>query len=204
MGYENSAADNPFAGEPARADLWEQGFLAGFTQPGVQHERFVDPDALEAYLEGVGTGAKARLALPPDVGGVGDEDTALPPTNAAFEFGLHTLGNRTFDSVFPTAGGIPGVVARLFDVGVRTWLQPDDWEGAIDQPHEAYVVLCPRTDHGLRALDGGYWAAPVREFYYEVIDDAKAHPHAEAFVARCSRADGLCGPVWPGPAHWSP
>ncbi|TXG92151.1 hypothetical protein DW322_20725 [Rhodococcus rhodnii] len=199
-GSGDMAVENPFADDAARGDLWEQGFLAGFAAPSVEHERSVEPDLLEAYLEGQVAGARARLALPPDVGGVGDVDTEIPAANAAFEFGVHTLGNHVFDRVFPAAGSMTGLVGAVVHPSVEPTLVAADWEGPMDGPDEKYVAVCPRDDHDGTGDEHGYWAAPGRDFFYEVIGDLAAHDHDEAFVARCSLADGGTGAIWVGPA----
>jgi hypothetical protein len=199
------AVQNPFTADPVKGEVWEQGFVAGFSEPETDHVLPLAPELLEIYQTGEQVGRDERRRLPPEEGGVGhpEGNEASHLAEVAEELGIHTLGHFFLEMVFKGAGGLIGIVATALQIPGDVQLRPlePDFTGPIDQPNEHFMALCPRADHSL-VLEGvttdGYWAGPGRDFFSEAVADMKGHGHPEALVARCDLDDGTCGAVWPG------
>ncbi len=215
------AIQNPFSDNAVLGEAWEEGYLAGFAEPEVDHLRPFAPDILDAYRQGEQSGRDERRQLPPDAGGVpgeGGESLLDVLKEVAKEVGLHAVGHFVFEFIFdkvpkdpklpvvPTRpiGGLIFLVLSVIEIQTDSPIGPleDDWEGPADQPGDTFVAVCPRDDHAL-ALQGatneGYWAGQGQQFFGDALSDVLAHGHAEALVARCSVPDGECGAVWVGP-----
>jgi hypothetical protein len=200
------AAQNPFADDDSKGELWERGYLAGFNEPDVDHVPGpFSQELLDVHKLGETAGRQDRAAAPPNSDGA----TWVGPD---FDFGelpehilIHGFG-VALEKIGVAAGGLIALVLTVVtipgDVQLRP-LEPDEAPLPLDPtPVEgnSYVAVCPRTDHPM-VLQGvtsdGYWAAGARDTFVGAVADMKAHGHAEAFVARCSVSDKTCGPVWP-------
>ncbi|MDM5223532.1 hypothetical protein QUF86_22925 [Peribacillus sp. NJ11] len=199
------AIQNPYTDDSVLGNAWEQGYLAGFTEPEVDHFRPFAPDLLQVYQEGEQTGRDDRRSLPPppDGGGIDEQGGHSDLAEVAKELGLHTLGHGFLEMIFKEAGGLISLVLTALTIPTDTPIEPleEDWSGPADQPDDIYVAICPREDHPLvmhGVTNEGYWAGQGHQFFSDALADMQAHEHAEAFVARCSVPEGSCGAVWPG------
>jgi len=201
------ALENPFVNDPVKGDVWEQGFLAGFAEPEVDHLRPFSQELLEIYGAGEQVGRDERRRLPPNSGGEpedgGDESQLLSfLIKLAEEAGVHTMGHFVLHGVFKNVGGLLTLMPMVIGIPGDVQLGPidPDFTGPVDQPEEHFIALCPRDDHPIimTGVVEGYWAGLGRDFYSEALTDMKAHGHPEAVVARCAFAEGTCGAIWPG------
>ncbi len=194
------AAQNPFAADQVLGDAWEQGYLAGYSEPETDHLRPFSPELLDAYQQGELAGRDDRRLLPADTGGEGADESQLAVV--ALEVGLHTLGHIVFEKAFGAIGGLGALLITVLQIPGDVMLQPvePDWTGPADEPDDVYVAVCPRDDHGpvQGGTPEGYWSGQGHPSYAAALADMKAHRHAEAAVARCSVPNGECGLVWPG------
>ena len=55
---------NPYAGDPDREPVWEQGYEAGFAEPEVDHTPPLEAEQLDVFAEGEKTGRDDRRAEP--------------------------------------------------------------------------------------------------------------------------------------------
>jgi hypothetical protein len=193
------AIQNPHTDDPVLGEAWEEGYLAGYAQPEVDHLRPFAPNILDVYLEGEMAGRDERRLLPPSEGGDGNSDLPL----VAVEQGLHVLGHKFFEDIFGRFGGLIPLVITALQIPTDSPMRPmdDDWTGPADKPDDQFIAVCPRDDHGpaVGATPDGYWTGPARTSYADAFVDMRQHGHDEAAVARCSVPDGECGLVWPGP-----
>jgi hypothetical protein len=199
------SVQNPFGQDPVLGGPWEEGYLAGFSEPETDHFRPFEPDILDAYRRGEQVGRDDRRRLPPDSGGVSEEGESGVfefLKLAAEEIGLHTLGHGFFHSVFGKVGGLLSLMPLVLQIPGDVILHPmeDDWTGSVDMAEDSFVAVCPRTDHG--PMEGvtpeGYWTGPGRQFFSDALADKLQHQHVESAVCRCSVPSGECGLVWPG------
>lgn len=197
------ATRNPFVSNPATAEVWELGYVAGFAQPETDHFLPFSEELLNVYQRGEQVGRDDRRRLPPGDAPAEGHSQWAEFGEAAFEFGfVHALGEGLVHLGLK-AGGL---VMLVFDVVQIpgdvsfTALEPD-YEGPVDQEGESYVVVCGRTDHAMQpdgvVTDDGYFVGPERQSFREAAADRRGHQHMEAIVVRCSAADSTCGPIWP-------
>lgn len=203
------ASENPFSGNTQLGGAWEEGYLAGFSEPEVDHFRPFAPDVLEAYSAGDMAGRDDRRSLPPGAGGTPDQADVEESgglweflAHAAEESGIHLLAHKFFHDIFGRVGGLIPLLITVVQIPGDVQLKPmeDDWAGPVDMPEDTFVAVCTRDDHGPMegATAEGYWTGPARQFFSEALADKMNHHHAEAGVARCSMPNGDCGLVWPG------
>jgi hypothetical protein len=198
------ATINPFADDPVTGDVWEQGFLAGHSEPEVDHLPPFSPELLDAFQQGESAGRDERRLLPPAEGG--DETSEGGLAEVAEEVGLHALGHYAFEKLFGAIGGLIALVITVVQIPGDVQLRPlePDWEGAADQPDEQYVALCPRIDHPLAQVgvtQDGYWTGLAQPTYADALSEAQGHGHSETVVCRVSVQDATCGAVWPGKSN---
>jgi hypothetical protein len=195
---------NPFVSNPPVAEVWKLGYIAGFAEPETDHFLPFSEELLDAYQRGEQTGRDDRRLLPPgDAPAEEGHSQWAEFGDAAFEFGfVHALGEGLVHLGLKTGG----LIMLVFDVVQIpgdvsfTALEPD-WEGPVDQDGESYVAVCGRTEHAMQpdgvVTDDGYWVGLERQSFRESAADRLGHQHPEAIVVRCSRADSICGSVWP-------
>jgi hypothetical protein len=209
---------NPFTDDPTKADVFEQGYVAGFMDPDSSDFRPFAPDLLEAFQQGFQAGRVDR-STPPTVDPASrwlakPEAEQLREGNGLAEGGEHVAMFAVFhglDHVFKDVAAkefspIPLIelvilALQLQDTPLQE-LPPDfraEFNRGEDDPAIHYIAMCPRSDHDLTAAGAtpdGYWLGLDRSHFLDAVDDTMAHGHSEAFVARCSLQDDTCGPVW--------
>ncbi|MDA2394493.1 hypothetical protein PDN30_15970 [Bacillus cereus] len=193
---------NPYSSDKDKGEAWEQGYLAGFTEPDKPHDYYlvVSPEILQAYQEGVKSGHDDRYSLSTNSGGPGAQSELA---EVARDIGLTVIGHMFMDMLFGAAGGLISVVVEVLKIPGDVQLQKldDNWSGPCNQSNDTYVAVCPRKDHQ-QVLPGvssdGYWAGNGHSKYEDALAEMQAHGHAEAFVVRCNVSEGTCGAVWPG------
>jgi hypothetical protein len=192
------ATTNPFASDPDKGEVFEQGYLAAFADPDVSDFMPLSPDLLDVYKRGAQSGRDDR-AKPP-AGEHGGEWVELGSELAEHAF-VHALGMAA-EGVFKVAGGLVSLVLTVITIPGDVMLHPLEPEDEMpsDQPGDTYLAMCTRIDHPM-VIEGvtsdGYWTGPAREQWIDAANDRAEHGHPEALVARCSIPDKTCGPVWP-------
>jgi hypothetical protein len=196
------ATQNPFADDVAKGEVWEQGYLAGFNEPEIDHSPGpLTAELLDVYNRGEQEGRNDRRDEVGEVGWVApDFDFGELPEHIA----LHAFG-VAFETIGVKMGGLIALVATVLSIPGDTALHPLNSDGgslALDTtPMEGntYIAVCPRSDHPMAqkgVTEDGYWTGLGRSTFVDAVSDMRAHTHAEAFVARCSLSEGTCGPVW--------
>ncbi|TKH17597.1 hypothetical protein FC697_22110 [Bacillus wiedmannii] len=204
------ATQNPYLYDNILGNTWEQGYLAGFNEPEVDHLRPYSSDLLQVYQEGEQSGRDDRRSLPPDEVGINEQGNQ----SEFFEFlkeladhaGLHVLGHRFFEMVFKDVGGLIPLVLTSLQISTDSPIHPleEDWQGPANQSDNSesiFIAVCPLKNHPQVLTDvttEGYWTGKGHQFYSDALAEMQAHGHAEAFIARCSVTEGTCGAVWPG------
>jgi hypothetical protein len=188
------ATINPFADDNVKGDIWEQGYLAGFAEPQVEHFRPFAPELLEVYKVGQ-EGGRNDHSEGPSGGGAWAEAVGEVGEHAL----IHAVG-MALEKVVGAAGGLVALVLTVVTIPGDVMLPlPEDFSGPSDEEDATYFGVCPRTDHSSDTegvTSDGYWIGPIRGTWFSAAEEMKAHGHAEAFVARCSLEDGTCGAVW--------
>jgi len=184
---------NPFAGDSVKGDVWEQGYLAGFSSLGDGQPPPFAPDLVDVYVAGTRAGSDDRSEGP------GDGERWAGFEELAEHIFLHAVG-EFLTKIIGKTGGLIALVVSVLDIS-DTPLHPlpPEFRGPSDQLDDLYVAVCPRDDHSLviqGTTNDGYWTGTGRTAFADAATDMKTHGHAEAFVARCSRAEGTCGAVW--------
>lgn len=116
-----AAPNNPYAGTPL-ADVWQQGFDAGFAQPDEDHPAPspFTPDAQTVYSEGVLAGSEtgkppqggASVGPPPgESGGTSDSDSSESRWTQALKLAAEKVGGAAGDKLLELAS--PANVAML-------------------------------------------------------------------------------------------
>jgi hypothetical protein len=204
------ATKNPFSIDPAKAQSWEQGWMAGFNQPDDERVPPLVAELLEVFNQGV-TEGRADKARPLENGQTWCAASELPdvgPSSPEFENisesqkeMIETLAvHTTFEllkEIFENASiGLVGLIFEVVqipgDVSIKT-LEPD-FSGPLQEDNIVFLGVCPRTDHSFS--DHSPWVGPVRTSFLDAAADLKAHNHPEAFIVRTSIKDGTIGPVW--------
>jgi hypothetical protein len=213
---------NPFVSDPVKADVFEQGFAAGFMDPDSSDFRPLSADLLDAFQQGFRAGRTDRSA--PPVAGVSSKwllptEVGTLHTNNELPEGLvHAIMIALFhgaDHMFKDVASLPAgtvtpiplidLVMIALDIPGDTSLgelPPDfsrEFNRAETDPKIHFIGLCPRQDHtqtspGVTSV--GYWTGQDRSGLFDAADDIAAHGHSEAFVARCDLNAGTCGAVW--------
>lgn len=209
---------NPFASDPIKAEIFEQGYLFGFMDPDSNDFRPLAPDLLEVFQQGFQSGRTDRSAPP-----VGDqtcrwltaaevetlhESGALPES---IEHAIVFLACHAADHIFKDFSGtrispFPWIDVFIFTQGltdVQLQEVPPDFRAMFNLPENDpsihYAVMCPRTDHDnttAGVTTDGYFVGPNHNNLFDAANDMNAHGHHEAFVARCNLNDNTCGIVW--------
>lgn len=188
------ATENPYADDNAKGEVWELGYLAGFTEPERNHFRPYSPELLSIYSEGVEAGKADRNQPIAEDGESWAGELAEHAIIHALGVGLEKIG--------VAAGGLISLVLTVVFIPADVQLRPLDpeWKGQATEGDAQYVTVCARSDHPM-VVEGttreGYWVGPSRGTFEEAIADFRAHGHSEALIARCSPSEGTCGPVWP-------
>jgi hypothetical protein len=203
---------NPFLDDPAKAEVFEEGLIAGFNDPDGSDFRPFAPELLEAFQQGFQDGRADKNEGPFDRAFRWAEKTEVGElAEHAFMFFVFHVADHLFkDFTGAKTTGIPVIdLFLLAATGIAgdTKLQelsPDFRAGFNrdeDDPDIHYIAMCPRSDHD-RVVSGvtndGYFLGPDRRNIAAAIDDMNAHGHPEAFVTRCSLKDNTCGSVWVG------
>lgn len=213
---------NPFVNDPVKADVFEQGYAAGFMDPDSSDFRPFAPDLLDAFQQGFQTGRVDRST--PPVAGVSSRwlsatEVGALETNSELPEGLeHAILFVIFhaaDHMFKDVANLPkGTVSPiplidlfLLAAGISqdtppAELPPDfrrEFNRDEIDPNIHYLAMCPRQDHaqttpGVTSV--GYWTGSDRSSFFAAFDDRSAHGHSEAFVARCDLNANTCGAVW--------
>jgi hypothetical protein len=204
------ATSNPHESDPAKGEIWELGYLAGWQDPEHDHILPFAPELLDVYQAGDLAGRDDRRALPAvanppqaqpsaDPGQVDDGSGAELAGEAVEHLIVHAIGEGAH-FLFGVAGGLVSLVLTVVTIPGDVQLKPlePDFQGPADQPGDTYIAACPRNDHPM-VIDGvtndGYWIGQGQVTFAEADAERKSHGHAECFVARCSMADQTCGPV---------
>src|SRR4051812_30202432 len=99
---------NPFLNDPEKAEVFEQGYLAGFNRPDTAPFLPLNPDLLDVYIQGAAAGRKDRLAPP-------EGETESVWADLAAELAEHSLIHALglgIEGLFKTAaGGLISLVA---------------------------------------------------------------------------------------------
>ena len=189
---------NPFANDDVLGDVWEQGYLAGFADPEVDHFRPFSPELLDVYHQGEQGGRDDRRRPPSEDG----HSWVEVLVEQGVEHGLlHAIG-MACEKIVGQIGGLVSLIITVVTIPGDVQLRPidPDWSGADGEEGDTYVAVCPRTDHQMvmqGVTSDGYWTGFGRAVFGDAASDMKAHGHPESFVARCSLSDESCGPVWP-------
>jgi hypothetical protein len=190
---------NPFASNDPEGSIWEEGFLAGFAQPDQDQLRPFSPNLLEVFQEGVQAGRDSRNAPPPRGSFWAGFDEVVKDQVQGF------IVDKLLEHVAPKLGGLISLLIEVVQIQGDTRLTPlpEDFNRVLGQndaqDDPRYVAVCLRTDHPLvnqGALSDGAWSGPSHTDFFDATADMTAHEHAEAFVARCSLRDLVCGSVW--------
>jgi hypothetical protein len=198
------ATSNPFVANPVNAEIWELGYMAGFSEPEEDHFLPLAPELLELYATGELTGRDDRRLMPSG----SEEENAEGAkwgelAEGTVEFGFtHAVGEGLVHLGLK-AGGLIMLVFDVIqipgDVSFRA-LEPD-FEGPVDQPADSYLCVCARTDHAMEPegiiTGDGYYVGPERRNFRDAASDRQRHQHSEAVIVRCSTDDNTCGAVWP-------
>jgi hypothetical protein len=186
---------NPFADNIVKAETWQQGYLAGFAEPDIEHFRPFTFDLLEVYRGGDNAGRNDRRAAPSG-GGVWVDNLV----DLIEHVTIHVVG-AALEKFIGAAGGLAALVVTVVTIPGDVQLKPlpPEFRGLSDQPGDTYVAVCPRNDHPI-ILEGataqGFWTGTGHSAFADAAADMQAHTDAEAFVARCSLTDNTCGVVW--------
>ncbi|MEU2588349.1 hypothetical protein ABZ612_37010 [Streptomyces avermitilis] len=198
------AAINPFADNPERAEIWELGYVAGFQDPEGSDFLPLAPELLEVYTQGIDAGRDDNIS---------SSATWIPRSELEGESSDEWIEHLVIEGVAETlahifnkaALGLVGVVITALSIQGDTPLHPleDDFSelytGPADDPNVTFIAMCPRTDHAMAAVDttvDGYWTGSPMTDFGDALQQALAHSHREAVVARCSLSDNTCGLVW--------
>jgi hypothetical protein len=190
---------NPFASNDPEGSIWEEGFLAGFAQPDQDHFRPFSPNLLEVFQEGVQAGRDSRHAPPPTGSFWAGIDEIVKDIAQRF------IIDKVLEHVVPKFAGLISLLIDVVQIQGDTPLAPlpEDFNRVLGQndaqDDPRYVAVCLRTDHPLvnqGARNDGTWSGPSHTDFVDAATDMTAHEHAEAFVARCSLRDFVCGAVW--------
>jgi hypothetical protein len=199
------ARQNPFADDVVKGEVWEQGYLAGFNDPDVDHSPGpLTLELLDVYHLGEQSGRDDQNGGPANGGGAvwvaPDFDFGELPEHLA----IHRFG-VVMEKIGVAAGGLISLVITALSIPGDTSLHPLDPESgslALDKEGRdgnTYVAICPHSDHPMvqqGVTRDGYWTGPGRSLFVDAVADMRSHDHAEAFVVRCSLPEGTCGPVW--------
>jgi hypothetical protein len=192
------ATVNPFANDPEKGAVFEQGYFAGFADPTISDFLPLAPELLTAYKSGVSAGKEDR-ANPPE----GNPETAwVEAVEIVAEHSIvHGLGVVIESAFSKVAGGLISLVLTVVTIPGDVMIKPleADFEGPADKEGDSYVAMCTRSDHPLVEVgvtNDGYWMGPVHAEWIDAAQDLGPHQHPESFVARCSISDATCGPVW--------
>jgi hypothetical protein len=190
---------NPFANDPIKGEIFEEGWFAGFSDPVSSHLLPLAPELLEVYEQGVEAGREDRTA--PPIEDSSEEWAGLEELGEHVI--IHALGHITDHLFRLTVGGVIGLVTLVVGIPSDVKLRPLDpeFDGPPDAAgDEVYLAMCPREDHPLVAIGvtpEGYWTGQPRASIGDAVRDVLDHKHPEGFVARCSESEGTCGAVWP-------
>lgn len=197
---------NPFPDDPAKAEVFEQGLIAGFNDPDGNDFRPFPPDLLEVFQQGFQTGREDKNAPPgpavvqwmteEDVENFNDtgKEAVLLALTLLFD---HIYENPLFSCI--------DLVKLALDPAGDTQLQPlpPDFRAGFNaedtDPAIHFLALCPRSDHDQVSpgvTSDGHWIGSDHNSFLDAVDEMRAHGHSEAFVARCDFNDNTCGPVW--------
>ena len=198
---------NPHESDPVRGEIWALGYLAGWQDTEHDHVLPLAPELLDIYGEGDLAGRNDRKALPtvspaPDAppADPGEPDAGSELAGEAAEHLIVHAISEGAHLLFGVAAGLVSVVLTVVTIPGDVKLKPigPDFQGPADQSGDQYLAMCPRKDHPLLvegATSDGYWVGVPRTKFSEADAERKTHGHPECFVARCSTADGTCGPV---------
>jgi hypothetical protein len=203
------AAQNPFADDPERAEVWEMGFLQGFQDPSDDNFPPFSPELLDVFTQGVDAGRDDAIQPPasdPDRRWVSKSELSEDGLDELVEHVVIEVVAEVAKHVFKRAVlGLVGVVITVLQIPGDTQLRPldddfsEEYTGPEDDTNIFFVACCPRADHPQVAVGvtaEGYWAGTGQNDFGDALREALQHGHAEAFVARCSLTDNTCGPVW--------
>lgn len=190
---------NPFASDPDKGQVFEQGYFAGFANPTVNDFLPLSPDLLPVYQSGIQSGREDRVKPP-----AGDQGTQWVEVGGELvEHGLvHALGLAAENIFKGVSGGLISLILTVINIPGDVMLHPLQPEDQMpsDQSGDTYLAMCTRSDHPM-VLEGvtsdGFWIGPARTEWVEAANDRASHGHSESLVARCSLPDASCGPVWP-------
>ena len=207
---------NPHLDDPAKASVYELGYLAGFQDPAGDDTNFLPlaPELLDVYVEGAEAGrevahappaANAAMAWVPksEVQPTGDEsiDEAVEHLTAFTIFKV--LEEVSGKAVFGLVDVILTVVFIQGNTIPEQFLPPgpleDDFSEDFGAPHSdnvLYVGACARTDHMGSGNAPGPWAGTAHHDFKDALRDVLRHGHREALIARCNIEAGTCGAVW--------
>jgi hypothetical protein len=198
---------NPFQDDPAKAEVFEQGLIAGFNDPDGSNFRPFPPDLLGVFQQGFQVGRGDKASAPGNDRSftwMSNEDIANLQEGAEEVEQLaltllleHILENPAFSLV--------DVVKLAFEPAGDVQLQPlpPDFRAGFNvedtDPALHFIAVCPRSDHDQVSpgvTNDGHWTGQGRSSLLDAVTDMTAHEHSEAFVARCDFNDNTCGPVW--------
>ncbi|MGA7314268.1 MAG: hypothetical protein WBX22_09870 [Silvibacterium sp.] len=202
---------NPFPNDPDKAEVFDQGYSAGFMDPDGSDFLPLAPDLLEVYQQGFQAGRGDKSSGPSGDG----SQRYLSRTEAAglsedAKEGIETIEWAVIlfllDELFETgAFSFLDVVELALSPGGDTQLGPlpPDFRAGFNvdntDPAIHYLALCPRSDHTLTSpgvTNDGHWTGQDRNRFEDALSDMTAHEHSAAFIVRCNLNDNTCGPVW--------
>jgi hypothetical protein len=197
---------NPFQDDPVKADVFEQGLIAGFNDPDGSDFRPFPADLLAAFQEGFQVGREDKSAPPgPAVVEWMTEEDATNFKDSGKEAIMLAL-TLLLDHLYETpAFSCIDIVKLAFDPAGDTPLQPlpPDFSAGFNvedaDPAIHFLAVCPRSDHDQVSpgvTGDGHWVGPDHNSFLDAVSDMTSHGHSEAFVARCDFNDNTCGPVW--------
>jgi hypothetical protein len=202
------ATTNPFLDDPAKAEVFEQGLIAGFNDPDGIDFRPLVPDLLDVFQQGFQAGRGDKSSAP-----AGDtslrwlskpEASKLEDFEDVLILALTTLLDHLFET---TKFSVIDIVHLALSPGGDTRLGPlppdfrAGFNADVSDPAIHFIAVCPRSDHTQTSpgvTSDGHWTGQDRNSLLDAINDMTAHEHAEAFVARCDFNDKTCGPMWVG------
>ncbi len=205
---EMPTTTNPFQDDAAKAEVFEQGLIAGFNDPDGSDFRPLPPDLLEVFQQGFQVGRGDKSSAP-----AGDTSLRWLSTPEADDSEVEALEHidmlaftLLLDHIFETAKFSLIEVAQLaLSPGGDTPLRPlpPDFRVGFNvedtDPAIHFIAVCPRSDHAQVSpgvTSDGHWIGQDRSSFLNAVGDMTAHEHSEAFVARCDFSDNTCGPVW--------
>ena len=201
---------NPYPDDPEKAKVWEEGYVAGFTQPDNEGFPPYSNELLDIYQKGNQAGRNDRAQPLTDgtnwcaVQDVPEKKAENSEESSEFLesviiHGIFAGLEKIFEKPIL---GLTGLVLEVVQIQGDTVLKPlpPEWSGPVNVENIFFFALCSMSTHSSE-LSGttkeGYWAGPLRDNIFDAFRDLRIHSHSATVIVRYSPEEESFGTVWP-------